>query len=66
MVNDPIKYVEETVYRPYPDHIKAVGYKMVYSEIGGDNIFLQTMDRRCGNKHQIKAGAVFAFHANQL
>ncbi len=43
IVSDPVGYVEGTLYRPYPEAIKAVGYKMLYDQIGGNNAFLREL-----------------------
>ncbi len=32
IVRNPIEYINREIYRPHPEHIKAVVYKMVYRE----------------------------------
>ena len=44
IINDPIGYVNKFVFKPYPPQIKAAGYKIVYSQLGADNVFLRKMD----------------------
>lgn len=44
IVRDPIGYVSDTVYRSYPSPIRAVGYKMVNTQIGAESFFLSELD----------------------
>ena len=46
VVNNPTEYIKKRIYRPYPDTTRAVGYKMVYQEIGSDNVFLREMNTK--------------------
>ncbi len=46
ITNDPVKFVNDTIYRTYPNLIQAVGYKLLYSEMGANNIFLYEMDKK--------------------
>ncbi len=44
IVRDPIGYVSNTVYRAYPGQTRAVGYKMIYTQLGAGSFFLSEMD----------------------
>jgi LPS sulfotransferase NodH len=46
ITRNPTEYVNREIYKPHPEHIKAVGYKMVYTEMGSGNIFLREMETR--------------------
>ncbi|MFT7463849.1 MAG: LPS sulfotransferase NodH [Pseudohongiellaceae bacterium] len=44
IVRDPVEYVTKAIYRSYPSDVKAVGYKLLYSQIGANNHFLSKLD----------------------
>jgi len=46
IINDPIGYINGKIYRSYRENVKAVGYKMVYRQIGSDNVFLRKMETK--------------------
>ncbi len=44
IINDPIGYINKHVYGSYPGHVRAVGHKLLYSQIGSDSAFLKEME----------------------
>lgn len=44
VVQHPLGYINAEIYKTYPAHIKAVGFKVVYSQLGLDNVFLREMN----------------------
>lgn len=41
--DNPIQYMKKRVYKSYPEHIKTVGFKGLYQQLGKDNNFLGNM-----------------------
>ncbi|MGR9098971.1 MAG: sulfotransferase [Gammaproteobacteria bacterium] len=46
LIHHPIGYFNENIYGDFPDRIKAVGFKLIYKQIGGQSVFLHKMDVR--------------------
>jgi LPS sulfotransferase NodH len=46
IVDEPAAFVNRTVFHDYPQHIRAVGFKTVYEQVGVENAFLYEMETR--------------------
>lgn len=44
IVNHPIEFIEKKVYKHYPKRVGAVGYKLMYSQMGRDSVFLYPLE----------------------
>ena len=64
IVADPVDFVSKTIYRPHARHIGAVGYKVLYSQLGAENLFLREMDTaHVAPATRVKRDAFSAFMA---
>lgn len=43
-VHNPWSYISSRVYKDHPNHIKAVGFKTLYEQLGQNNVFLGRMN----------------------
>lgn len=62
LVSDPVAYIDKRIFRPFPDRVGAVGFKMVYDQIGEDNLSAQKFEAGDRSEHiKIKLDALYRY-----